>query len=99
MHLPSQACSLRRLHVIMRLALQLELAAHRCALRECPLGAVGTRGVSKIDPARSKPQHHVAPAKPHRALRGRERHAACLLRQPGGARPTHLPCLAGFMSS
>ena len=44
MHLPSQACSLRRLHVIMRLALQLELAAHRCALRECPLGAVGTRG-------------------------------------------------------
>ena len=28
----------------MRLALQLELAARRCALRECPWGAVGTRG-------------------------------------------------------
>ena len=35
----SQACSLRRLHVIMRLALQLDLAARRCALRECPWGA------------------------------------------------------------
>ena len=45
-------------------------------------------------PARSKLPHRIAPAKPHRALRGRESHDACLLRQPSGTPAVRLPSLA-----
>ena len=57
-----------------------QLQSHLVTMRASISRKACTRGVSTIDPARSKPQlkpQHIAPAKPHRALRGRER--ACRL--------------------
>jgi len=47
-------------------------------MRASILRKAGTRGVSTIDPARSKPQHHIAPAGRTEHSEDVRGHAACL---------------------